>query len=267
MENSDAPVHVVARTARLLRALATAGGGGAALTSLAHEVGLANATVHRLLDQLIQERLAMRVEGTRRYAIGPLGYEIGLAAAQSFDLRALFRPTLAALANATGETVYLVQRSGDEAVCVDLIEAPGPVRVVTLEPGSRRPLGLGAGGLAILAALPMTEGDEVLRVVGEAISREWQLSEEFMRRSLALARETGFAQIRNRITPGVTAIGRSFRDGLGRVIGAVSVAGVNRRMEARQLALVRPRLARAAAALEACLRSSPWPRYGGRSSR
>jgi len=63
---------------------------------------------------------------------------------------------LRAFAEEVGDTVYLVVRSGMEAVCLERIEGPSPVRVLTLDSGSRRPLGLGAGGLAILPRYPKT---------------------------------------------------------------------------------------------------------------
>lgn len=250
---------LVRRTAVILRALATVGSRGAPLTSLARAVGLPNATVHRLLAQLIEERLAMQIEGSRRYAIGPLAYEIGLAAAQQFDMRGLFSPVLAELAHKTGETVYLILRSGHEAVCIDRVEGLSPVRVVKLQIGSRRPLGLGAGGLAILAALMPDEVERVLRRVVGPIEREWHLSEAFLRSSVQAAQQAGHATIRNRITPGVTAIGRSFRDGLGRVFGAVSVAAANERAGPAEMAGFQASLTQACTALEALLRRRSWP--------
>ncbi|MES2184591.1 MAG: IclR family transcriptional regulator [Pseudomonadota bacterium] len=247
------------RAAVILRTLATAGSQGAPFINLAHAVGLPHATVHRLLRQLIDERLAMQIEGSRRYALGPLAYEIGLAAAQQFDMRSLFSPVLAELASQARETIYLILRSGDEAVCVDIVEGPSAVRVVKLQIGSRRPLGLGAGGLAILAALTPDESERVLRNVTAPIQREWHLSEAFLRKSLSSTQRDGYALIRNRITPGVTAVGRSFSDGLGRVLGAVSIAAVNDRMGPRALAGLQAPLSRTCASLEASLRGRSWP--------
>ncbi|MDB5874189.1 MAG: IclR family transcriptional regulator [Ramlibacter sp.] len=250
---------LIRRAAVILRTLATVGSRGAPLTGLAHSVGLPNATLHRLLKQLIEERLAMQIEGSRHYALGPLAYEIGLAAARQFDMRSLFSPVLAELAAQTGETVYLILRSGNEAVCIDRVEGPSPVRVVKLQVGSRRPLGLGAGGLAILAALAGDEAERVLRTVAGPIEHEWHLSEAFLRKSLLASQRDGYALIRNRITPGVTAVGRSFSDGLGRVFGAVSVAAANDRMGPVAVAGLRGPLTRACTALEATLRRRSWP--------
>ena len=165
------------------------------------------------------------------------------------------------LAHTVGETVYLVQRSGDEAVCIDLVEGPTPIRVVTLEVGSRRPIGLGAGGLAILAALPPEEERRVLGRVGEKIERDWSFPADALRKALQRARAEGHSTIVNRITVGVTAIGRSFNDSLGHVFGAVSVAAVNGRMTPSRQQALRPALVTAAREIEMALRKQRWARF------
>lgn len=251
----------LARSAALLRLLAAAGRRGAALTSLAARTGLPNSTVHRLLAQLLRERLAMQIEGTRLYTIGPLAYELGLVAAQQFDVRELCRPAMERLAAESAETVYLVQRSGHEAVCIHLQQGPSPVRVVTLQIGSRRPLGLGAAGLAMLAALPHEQAEEVLAAVMGVIERDWRFPEADLRASLELAREQGHAVIRNRITPGVTAMGHPIDDSLGQVFGAVTVAGPNARMTARRLDSLLGSLRSTARSIEKALRSHQWARH------
>ena len=256
----------LARATGLLRLLAAAGRTGVALTALAQHSGLPVSTVHRLLQQLLAERLAMQLEGERRYALGPLAYELGLAAAQQFDVRELCRPAMERLAVESSETVYLMQRSGAEAVCLELQQGPTTVPVVTLQIGSRRPLGLGAGGLAILAALPTDEADAVLREVGTAIERDWRFPLPQLNRSIDDARASGHAVIRNRITPGVTALGQSFNDSIGQVFGAVTVAGLNARMTPQRLSALRHHLQAAVAAIETALRAQRWARHDASAS-
>lgn len=251
----------IPRGVALLRLLATAGRRGAALTVLAQRTGLPNSSVHRLLGQLIQQRLVMQIDNRQAYVLGPLAYELGLVAAQQFDIRELCRPSMERLATESFETVYLIQRSGMEAVCIDFLQGPGTLRVVTLQTGSRRPLGLGAGGLAILAAMPEDEAETVLHHVMDAIETEWRFPPAELRRSLQLARTQGYAVIRNRITPGVTAFGRSFRDSLGQVLGAVTVAGLNSRMSASRIEMLHHGLEKATAAIEKALRSHHWARH------
>jgi DNA-binding IclR family transcriptional regulator len=249
------------RGVALLRLLATAGRRGAPLTALAQRTGLPNSTVHRLLAQMIKLRFVMQLDDRQAYVLGPLSYELGLVAAQQFDVRELCRPAMQRLAVRSAETVYLVQRSGHEAVCIDFQQGPGTLRVVTLQMGSRRPLGLGAGGLAILAGMHVDEIEETLKVVMPSIETEWRFPQAELRESMAHAQEQGYAVIKNRITPGVTAFGKYFKDSLGQVFGAVTVAGLNSRMTPARIALLVNGLEEATSTIEKALRSHQWARH------
>lgn len=65
---------VIERSVQLLKLLATAGRRGLALTQLAKDTEMAHSTVHRLLQQLMQERLVVQRETGKRYALGPLAF-------------------------------------------------------------------------------------------------------------------------------------------------------------------------------------------------
>jgi DNA-binding IclR family transcriptional regulator len=255
MESSSNLKHAgpIKRAMVLLRALATAGPRGLPLSRLALDSGLPPSTVHRLLSQLVSEGAARQIDETRCYALGQIVFELGLAAEQQFDLRAACRPAVERLALEAGDTVYVVIRSGDEAVCIERHEGPSPIRVMTLQVGSRRPLGLGAGGLAILAALPELERNAILNKVAPPIANDHGIGPKTLRDSLAAAQRQGYSLIRNRITPGVTAIGIPFFDSLHRPLGAISIAAINARMTPAHLAILRPQLHKAARAIESAL--------------
>jgi DNA-binding IclR family transcriptional regulator len=89
-------------------------------------------------------------------------FELGLTATPRFNLREMCHPALARIAEATGDTVFLTQRSGLDAVCLDRQEGTFPIKTFTLEVGMRRPLGVGTGSLAILSALSEEEIDKVV---------------------------------------------------------------------------------------------------------
>jgi DNA-binding IclR family transcriptional regulator len=251
----------VKRALTILRLLATSGRRGMALTDVARATRLPNSTIHRLLNQLVEERLVMQIEGSRFYAIGPLAYELGLAAAQQFDIRSLMRPAMERLSLQAQETVYLILRSGDEAVCIDLVEGPTPVRVMTLQVGSRRPLGLGAGGLAILAAMAKDDQERVVERVGPKIQEQWGFSTPLLMASLASTRSIGFAVIRNRVNPGVTAIGSAIHDSLDHVFGAVTIAASSSRMNEARVRDMQLLLRRAGQDMRKVMRGNQWARY------
>lgn len=258
---SDAAVGPLRRSAALLRLLAAAGHRGAALSSLAQTTGMAPSTVHRLLAQMIEERMALQLEDNKRYAVGPLIYEVGLAAKNQFDVRGLCRPILEELAATVSESTYLIQRSGEEAVCTDLVEGRTAERVLMLQIGSRRPLGLGAGGASILAALDVDEADFLLPRLSIRMALENELRDDSLDALVRQTRESGYSIIRNRVTRGVTAVGISFADSLGQPFGAITVAAVNARMTAQKTHFIVGRLKQSKRALEEKIRGNRWVRY------
>jgi DNA-binding IclR family transcriptional regulator len=256
MTEADGPLH---RAMSLLRVLASHSRKGVALSQLTSSSGLPHPTVHRLLNQLIEERLVYRDPDTRRYSLGALAFELGVAAAQQFDIRVMCRPVLTRLAMETGDTAYLVVRSGDEAVCIDRQEGHAPIRVMTLEVGSRRLLGVGAGGLAILSAMQKTECAAYVDSYHERLEAENKLPKALLMKSIADAQSNGFALIKNRITLGTTAIGCHIRDSLGNPIAAVSIAAINERLDAQNTRLAAGEVVAAAHTIEETLRG-----FGGR---
>lgn len=227
---------VLERTVQLLKLLATAGKRGLPLTVLSASTGLANSTVHRLLAQLCAQGMVVQNESNKRYALGPLAFELGLAASLAFDPRERCAPFLCKLAEEVGDTVYLTVRSGADAVCIDRHEGPSPIRVLTLEVGSRRPLGLGAGGLAILAYVPDEEREELIQRFGQHAAAQRELSEDALRRAVRECRRQGYALIRNRVNPGVSAVGVPLLNSLDQPFAAVSVAAIDARMSRARIA-------------------------------
>jgi DNA-binding IclR family transcriptional regulator len=250
-ETAEGPLQ---RGTALLRLLATASARGLPLSQLSAKTSMPHSTVHRLLAHLIREGLVIQLESTRGYALGPLAFELGLAAAQRFDLRSAFRPTLEHLAAEAADTAYVHIRSGFEAVCLDMVEGPSAIRVVPLRIGSRRPLGLGAGGLAILAQLGATEREDVIAQVAPPIEREWKFPEAALRASIEESRRNGYALIRNRVVAGVTAIGLAYFDSMGRITGAQTVAAVNERMTPARVSVLQRLLLHATREAEQALR-------------
>jgi DNA-binding IclR family transcriptional regulator len=241
----------------LLKLLASAGRRGMALTDLATKAQLPHPSVHRILRQLVAERLIERDADSKRYTLGPLAFEIGVASSTLYDIRDLCEAAMNGLANATGDTVYLVVRSGFDAVCMHRREGDYPVRALVLEVGSRRPLGVGAGGLAILSAIEHGERDEVIRRVAPSLASFGDLTAETLEAACVEAESFGAAVIENRVNLGVKAVGVPFRNSVGQPTGALSVAALNQRLDARRVAAVARLLREAIADVEQRIRCFP----------
>ncbi|MFF4732735.1 IclR family transcriptional regulator [Streptomyces mirabilis] len=234
----------------VLKALASAGPGGLALTQIAERCGLPHSSAHRVLSQLRETHLVHQDSPDGMYSLGPLAFELGVAAAQQFDIRGRSRPALITLATELGDTVFLMMRSGSEAVCLEVESGPAPIQVVTLRIGSRRPLGVGAAGLAILAAIEQPERDDVLRDVVEPIEHDWGITEQTLHELITRTRRQGFAHIEDQITVGVAGVGMPIGDLFGQPVGSVGVAAPISRMPTARVRDVADAVGRAVGHIE-----------------
>lgn len=238
----------------LLKTLATAGARGLALTEISHQAGIPHPSTHRVLGQLIAEGLVQCLAETRRYRLGSLVFELGLAGSTLHDIRDLCQEPMDAVSAETEDTVYLVMRSGFEAVCMHRIEGSFPIRTLVLQVGSRRPLGVGAGGLAILSAFEPEERDQIIQRVTPALAAYRKLSAKALTEASIQARESGMAVIRDVVTLGVTGVGVPFSSPTGQPVGALSVAALSQRMTPRRVQRIGLSLRTAVTQVERSLR-------------
>lgn len=222
-------VQSLQRAAAILTTVARRGPVGLGLAEISRRTSLPHGTARRILSSLMDSRLICQDEQTRRYSTGPLLYELGASSPHQSRLIRQARPALERLSAETSDTIYLVARSGLDAVCLERIEGRHPIRVVTMGVGERRPLGQGAAGLAILAALDDTEIVSVLRdnrTEYETFGRE--LTD--VRASIETARSLGYAPTDGLLTPGVAGLGMVIRSSDGIPIAGISIASVTARI-------------------------------------
>jgi DNA-binding IclR family transcriptional regulator len=221
----------VHRVALLLRTIASTDEKGCRLIDLARQTNLERPTVHRLLKGLMKESLVDQDPATRRYDLGRLVYELGLAAVPRFNPRQLCEPALLRIADRTGDTVFLSARSGYDAVCLDRKEGSFPIRTLTVDVGNRRPLGVGAGGGALLMALPEQEVGEILAANARHFSRYANMKAQDVRAMIERARDIGYMFNDRHVTPGAMSIGLPITDPYGPPIAAISIGAITSRME------------------------------------
>lgn len=223
-------LKTVMRAASVLRTLSEHNAAGMRLSDLAVATGLHRATAYRVLAALIREGLAEQ-DQERRYHLGAETWILGMAAAPRFDIRQLATPALDRIAEATGDTTFLSMRRGPEAICLDRREGPFPIRTLTLEVGSRRPLGVGAGSLALLAFLTREEIEQTIAANAMALARYPRFTPHDLHVLVAETRANEYSFNDGRIVPGMSAVGVPIFDHLGRPAAALSCAAISSRME------------------------------------
>ena len=190
---------------RLLRETAGFDVRGARLTDLVTRTGLGPATAHRMLKCLVDGGF-LEKDARSRYHLGRQVFELGLLAAHRFDSRAIAEGPLTRLAEATGDVAFLMMRTGLDTVCLERREGRYPIKVLSLSPGMRRPLGFGVGGVAILAAMPPGEADAVLAANEARLRTFGPTVPETVRRAVEAARITGHGTSESHLTDGVVGI-------------------------------------------------------------
>ena len=219
----------IERVVNLLRVVASRGRSGMRLGDITAASGLPSSTCFRMLQRLESEGVLERHAVTRKYLLGPLIYELGLLAQPRFQLAQRCENTLATLAELTQDTVYLSERRGNEAVCSARALGDYPIKALTLDVGVRRPLGVGAGGLAILCALPPAEAEDIITGHAERYPKLSSLSLERVRELVEQGRDQGFAFLDGPVHPGTAAVGVIIPTLAP--MAALSVAAVSSRLE------------------------------------
>lgn len=221
--------QLVSFTARVLRALAENTRAGARIVDLAERTGLPRATINRVVRGLCAEGLVMRGEDGR-HRLGGLAFELGLAAEQHFPWREIAAPSMTRISTETGDTCFLMIRSGADAVCIARHEGGYPVRALTIDVGNRRPLGAAAASLALLMHMPAAESDAYIARNAARIARYGMLNADVVSRMVGNARRLGFALNHDNILPEVSAVGVAIPPQAGRPYAALSVAALTTRI-------------------------------------
>jgi DNA-binding IclR family transcriptional regulator len=165
---------------RGLRALELVAGipEGLTVQEVAERLDVHRTIAHRLLTTLADHRLVVRGPDGHFRAGGGLA---ALAQGVQTTLRDVAAPVMRTLADELDSTVALLVREGEEAVAVAVTAPTAAPYHLAFRTGSRHPLGRGAAGICLLAALPPRAGE---------------------REEVARARAQGFAVSKGEVEPG-----------------------------------------------------------------
>lgn len=228
----------ITRAMALLRAVAQKNETGVRLTTLANEVGLHVATVRRILQALTEEGMLTYNPTTKLYHLGFELYLLGKRA-QHYTLRNMLRPALEKISEETQDCVFLLIRSGYEVLCIDMVSGAYPVKTMLIETGSRRPLGTGAGSLAILTSTSTDEFEKILKSNAPLYMKYRGLTTDDIRKMAEETLARGYGVSDEVFHAGVVSIGVPIMDKAGNNHGAITLSAISSRMnEERQKKIV-----------------------------
>lgn len=226
--------QVLRRVSEILRFVAVHNQHGARLSDVAGALQLELPTAHRLLQGLVAERMLVRNQA-KGYVLGSDLWELGIIAGGYFGLLDFFRQSISRIADATGDTVVLTVRSGQYGVCVERRSGTFPIQANNVGPGGRRPLAAGAGGLAILSALPDEERERIVTNNAVQLQDVPNKTTARLRLQLLKAHNTGYVvhEIMH-TTPRITAVGVPVIGSYGAPIAGMSVKSIASRLTGRR---------------------------------
>lgn len=243
------PVRSVSRALSILTRLESVTvGTGLRLVDLSSATDLNTSTVYRLVQTLIGAGFVSEV-APDHYGPGPALIGLGRSAASIHSLGVIAAPVLKDIAQNLEATVYVSLRSSDVSVCIGLVHGSTRVRTLTLNVGDVRPLGVGAGSLAILSALPVDEQERLLPTLGHKASRWKGYSADRLRQIVDEAVSKGFAFNDQMIISGISGAGVPIFNSSDVPIGALSIANIESAFDQEWLDLVVRRITEGADAI------------------
>ncbi|MCB2225851.1 MAG: IclR family transcriptional regulator [Desulfarculaceae bacterium] len=223
----------VQRAMALLRAVAEHNQKGARLSPLARRVGLHVATARRLLQVMAEEGVVTYDPVTKLYHLGLELFRLGNQA-QQYAIRNRFHPALKRIAQETQDTVFLLIRLGNDVLCADVIEGEYPIRTILINVGSRRPLGIGAGSLALIAFSGPEEFEQVMKTNAPRFSQFQGRTEKEIRAMAKKALKNGYVLSDGLFHKDAVSVGVPVMDEDGKVICAVTVSAIRSRMKPKR---------------------------------
>lgn len=176
---------------------------GLSVSALAELLDTHRAAVYRLLTPLGEHHLVRRLPNGH-FALGTGLLE--LASGVQPRLLELTEAALQTLSDELGVTTALTIRDGEEAVVAAVVVPRDQVIHLTYQTGLRHPIGRGAPGLAILAALAPRDGEP------EAVR---------------LARHRGWAESTGQLLPGATGVAAPILSATGDPLASISAVWIS----------------------------------------
>jgi len=221
------------------------------LTELSRRTGLAKATTHRLVRQLLELQLLQRVD--EGFVPGIALFELGELVPVKLRLGAAALPFMQDLYEATHETVHLGVRSGLDVVYAEKIRGHAGVDVPS-RVGGRLPLSCTGVGKTLLAFSDAQLVGEVLRRPLRRLTENSVTDPRLLADELAQIRASGLGYDREEASVGVCCVASPVLIN-GAVVAALSISVPADQLQPARLA---PAVRTAALALSRSLTRGGW---------
>lgn len=200
------------------------------LAELAEQLNLPRPTLHRVLQQLVDERIILRSAQKERYVVGPELTLLSAHALRSLGAQPPVRAILNELVEETQETCNVGVLDQDEVIYIERVEGISPLRL-QLQVGSRVPFHCTAIGKMIAAEQHKNVRSRLLRATDLKRFTQHTLADEAaLEAEFSKIRSEGYSFNNEEFVEGLSAIAVAIKDHSGRAIAALSVHALHMRM-------------------------------------
>jgi len=218
-------------------------------SELLAESDLPKATLYRLLQTLVSQRMLTSDARSQGYSLGPRLIRLAHAAWRRASLAPVARQHLDALSALTGETIHLAQLDNAQVLYVDKRNATRPIPMFS-DAGKIGPAYCTGIGKAILAFLDETERERAIAQQSFYRHTPHSLTDaQALRAELETVRVTGIAHDREEHEPQIICIATPILDASSRPLGGISVTSSTARTSLDALGRYRDDLRATAAAI------------------
>jgi DNA-binding IclR family transcriptional regulator len=206
------------------------------LSEIARLVGLNKATAYRILSTLEGRGYIVRSPDSRKYRLGARTFELGSYFQNQVELRRIALPEMQTMVAETREAAFLCVREGDEALCIERVEAPYGVNIFTLRVGGRQPLHWGGAPRALMAGMADEELIDYAQRTALPANTPFTLTTlDQILDDVRRTQEQGYAFSANDVVLGISALGAPIYGYDNHVVASISLSGLSNRFEGEHL--------------------------------
>lgn len=223
------------KTIQLVETMAR-GQGPMRLQDIANQCAMPASTALRMLNTLLVHGYVIQDPVTQQYALSLRFSRLGTLVQEQTDPLKLARPLLYDVAERCQDTVCLVVKDGDDALCAETAPGPDGLLLVHQRVGARAPLHTSAAGKLLLLNFSNQRLNEYLEGHGQAVLTPRTITgREALLDELELTRARGFGMEDEERELGARTVSAPVRDFTGQIAAGLSVSAPVSRMTAHRI--------------------------------
>jgi DNA-binding IclR family transcriptional regulator len=197
-----------------------------------------SSSLYRIVGTLRKYGLLEKIDGEGHHILGKRNFMLANGRDEHTILIRAAKPEMKRLVDETGESALLAVLLGEKVICIDFVESSNPLRLTSLK-GKEMPLLQGATGISMFSFLPANVRKRLIRKMkSEHITSIAVADQATLEERIKTVRKRGYAVTHGEIREGAMAIAAPILDDAKRVIGTLSLVGLEVGMNRKNQAII-----------------------------